>query len=83
MTEQPHFLPPPPGGGALRRADEPGAAFFDLDRTLIAGSSAFQFASAAYKGGFMKRRALIGSAAENLRFRLLGSTDARTDVQLL
>ena len=28
-----------------------GAAFFDLDRTLMAGSSAFEFARAAYKAG--------------------------------
>ena len=28
-----------------------GAAFFDLDRTLMAGSSAFQFARAALQGG--------------------------------
>jgi acetyl-CoA C-acetyltransferase len=51
LTERPHILPPPPGGGALRRPDEPGAAFFDLDRTLMAGSSAFQFARAAHKAG--------------------------------
>ena len=58
VTERPHILPPPPGGGALRRPDEPGAAFFDLDRTLMAGSSAFQFGRAAYKAGLVNRRAL-------------------------
>jgi hypothetical protein len=45
VTERPHILPPPPGGAALRRPEEKGAAFFDLDRTLIAGSSAFQSAA--------------------------------------
>jgi HAD superfamily hydrolase (TIGR01490 family) len=79
VTERPHILPPPPGGGALRRADEPGAAFFDLDRTLMAGSSAFQFGRAAYKAGLVNRRALARDAWENLMFRLRGSTDQGTD----
>jgi HAD superfamily hydrolase (TIGR01490 family) len=56
-----------------------GAAFFDLDRTLMAGSSAFQFARAAYKSGLMSRRQLARDAWENARFRLHGSTDAGTD----
>jgi HAD superfamily hydrolase (TIGR01490 family) len=79
VTERPHILPPPPGGGALRRPDEPGAAFFDLDRTLIAGSSAFQFGRAAYKAGIVTRRQLATDAWENVLFRLRGSTDASTD----
>ncbi|MBV9363214.1 MAG: hypothetical protein JOY89_03180 [Solirubrobacterales bacterium] len=32
------------------------AAFFDLDRTLMEGSSAFQFGRAAYKAGLLSRR---------------------------
>jgi HAD superfamily hydrolase (TIGR01490 family) len=79
VTEQPHILPPPPGGGALRRPEEKGAAFFDLDRTLMAGSSAFQFGRAAYKAGIVTRRQLAGDAWENVMFRLRGSTDAGTD----
>ena len=79
MTERPHILPPPPGGGALRRPEERGAAFFDLDRTLMAGSSAFQFGRAAYKAGIVTRRQLAEDAWENVRFRLAGSTDASTD----
>ena len=80
MTDRPHILPSPPGGGALRRPEEPGAAFFDLDRTLMAGSSAFQFGRAAYKAGLVSRRQLTRDAWENLVFGLRGSTDARTDV---
>jgi HAD superfamily hydrolase (TIGR01490 family) len=76
---RPRLLPPPPGGGAVRRPDEPGAAFFDLDRTLMAGSSAFQFGRAAYKAGLVNRRALARDAWENVMFRLRGSTDAGTD----
>jgi HAD superfamily hydrolase (TIGR01490 family) len=68
-----------PYSGALRRPEEPGAAFFDLDRTLMAGSSAFQFGRAAYKAGLVSRRALARDAWENLLFRLRGSTDEGTD----
>ena len=76
---RPRLLPPPPGGGALRRPDEPGAAFFDLDRTLMAGSSAFQFGRAAYRNGLVNRRRLLADAWENVLFRLRGSTDEGTD----
>jgi HAD superfamily hydrolase (TIGR01490 family) len=55
------------------------AAFFDLDRTLIAGSSAFEFARAAARAGLISRRDLAGDALANLAFRLKGSTDASTD----
>ena len=79
MTKRPHILQPPPGGGALRRPEEPGAAFFDLDRTLMAGSSAFQFGRAAYRSGLVSRRYLARDAWENVIFRLSGSTDAGTD----
>ena len=58
-------------------ADGPaGAAFFDLDKTLMQGSSAFQFARAAFKSGLMSRRQLLADALANLRFRLHGATDA-------
>jgi HAD superfamily hydrolase (TIGR01490 family) len=53
-------------------------AFFDLDRTLIAGSSAFQFARASYRAGMMSLRDLARGAWANLRFRLQGSTDDAT-----
>jgi HAD superfamily hydrolase (TIGR01490 family) len=54
------------------------AAFFDLDRTLMAGSSAFEFARASYRAGLLSRRDLAAGAWANLRFRLQGSTDAGT-----
>src|SRR5947199_4616998 len=54
------------------------AAFFDLDRTLMEGSSAFQFGRAAYKAGLISRRQLISDGWANLKFRLRGSTDADT-----
>src|ERR1700680_3826833 len=54
------------------------AAFFDLDRTLMQGSSAFQFGRAAYRAGLLGRRQLLADAWANLRFRLRGSTDQDT-----
>ena len=55
------------------------AAFFDLDKTLIEGSSAFHFARASYKAGQISRRQIARDVRDNLRFRLQGSTDATTD----
>ncbi len=66
-------------------ATEPGAqdiggaraaAFFDLDKTLMQGSSAFQFGRAAYRAGLLGRRQLIADAVANVQFRLRGATDA-------
>jgi HAD superfamily hydrolase (TIGR01490 family) len=54
------------------------AAFFDLDRTLMEGSSAFQFGRVAHRAGLMSRRQLVSDAWANLRFRLRGSTDEDT-----
>jgi phosphoserine phosphatase len=50
------------------------AAFFDLDRTLMAGSSGFHWARAARRAGMITRRRLAADAWVNLRFRLEGST---------
>src|SRR3954449_1869741 len=56
-----------------------GAAFFDLDKTLIEGSSALHFARASYKAGQLSKRQLARDAWANVRFRLRGSTDEATD----
>src|SRR6202163_4797813 len=55
------------------------AAFFDLDKKLMAGSSGIFFARAAYETGMISRGRLARDAYENLRFRLRGSTDDRAD----
>jgi HAD superfamily hydrolase (TIGR01490 family) len=55
------------------------AAFFDLDKTLMAGSSGVFFARAAYESGMISRSRLVKDLYENIRFRLLGSTDDRAD----
>jgi HAD superfamily hydrolase (TIGR01490 family) len=56
------------------------AAFFDLDRTLMEGSSGFYWARAAARNGLISRRRLAHYGWENTKFRLRGSTDAATDV---
>jgi HAD superfamily hydrolase (TIGR01490 family) len=55
------------------------AAFFDLDKTLMAGSSGVFFARAAYETGMISRSRLARDLYENIRFRLRGSTDDRAD----
>ena len=67
--------PAPQSAGSESRA----AAFFDLDRTLMAGSSGFHWARAAYRAGLLTRRQIAADAWANLQFRLRGSTDAETD----
>jgi HAD superfamily hydrolase (TIGR01490 family) len=60
--------------------EEPlGAAFFDLDKTLMEGSSAFQFGRAAYQAGLMSRRQLARDVWANIQFRLAGTTDEKSD----
>lgn len=54
------------------------AAFFDLDRTLIAGSSAMEFVRASRKAGLIGRGDLLRWGIEHLVFRLRGSTDQST-----
>ena len=56
-----------------------GAAFFDLDKTLIEGSSGVHFAKAAFKSGMIGRRELLGDVWANVRFRLQGSTDEASE----
>jgi HAD superfamily hydrolase (TIGR01490 family) len=55
------------------------AAFFDLDKTLIEGSSAIHFGRAAYRRGLVTKRQLARDLVANVRFRLRGSTDEETD----
>jgi HAD superfamily hydrolase (TIGR01490 family) len=67
----------PPGSDAAADPRAPrGAAFFDLDKTLMQGSSAFQFGRAAYRAGLLGRRQLLSVAIANVQFRLRGATDA-------
>jgi HAD superfamily hydrolase (TIGR01490 family) len=56
------------------------AAFFDLDKTLIEGSSAIHFGRASYRRGLLSRRQLAKDLWANVKFRLRGSTDEETDL---
>jgi HAD superfamily hydrolase (TIGR01490 family) len=60
-------------------AEERSAAFFDLDKTLMAGSSAMHFARAAYRAGMVSRTRLLAWGAEHLRFRLRGASDEQAE----
>ena len=51
------------------------AAFFDLDKTLMAGSSGIHFGRAAFRDGLVRRRQMLGWAVDHVRFRLRGTTD--------
>jgi HAD superfamily hydrolase (TIGR01490 family) len=54
-------------------------AFFDLDKTLIEGSSAIHFGRAAYRQGLMTRTQLARDLWANIQFRIRGSTDAGSE----
>src|SRR6202163_1313780 len=66
-------------GGRSHNGSSRAAAFYNLDKTLMAGSSGIFFARAAYETGMITRGRLARDAYENLRFRLRGSTDERAD----
>jgi HAD superfamily hydrolase (TIGR01490 family) len=55
------------------------AAFFDLDRTVMAGASTWYFGAAALKHGVYSRRALARDAIKAVRFIRQGSTDESAD----
>ena len=63
--------PAPEGGGH-------GAAFFDLDKTLMAGSSGMVFARVANRKGFVPRSQLAKWGWDHVRYRLRGSSDVQT-----
>lgn len=55
------------------------AAFFDLDRTLMSGSSAYYFAKAAYREGLRPLRGLASDAVGALVFKLVGASDEQSE----
>lgn len=57
----------------------PNAAFFDLDRTLISGSSAFTLAIQARKVGLVPTRQFVRDAGGALAFKLFGASDDTSD----
>jgi HAD superfamily hydrolase (TIGR01490 family) len=55
------------------------AAFFDLDRTIIGGSSMFTFGWVAYRNGFVPTGQLIKDAASAVTFQMAGASDDKTE----
>lgn len=57
----------------------PSAAFFDLDRTLISGSSAFTLAIQARKVGLVPTHQFVRDAGGAIAFKLFGASDDTSD----
>jgi HAD superfamily hydrolase (TIGR01490 family) len=56
--------------------DRASAAFFDLDRTLISGSSLYTFGQAAWRKGMVSTGQLLRDLRSAVAFRFSGSTDS-------
>lgn len=75
-AERDQTPPPDPGLDRGGRAAAPGgrvAAFFDLDKTVIAKSSAFVFSKPFYAQGLLNRRAVLESSYAHFLFLLSGA----------
>ena len=55
------------------------AAFFDLDKTLMAGSSGMVFARVANRHGLVPRKQLARWGLDHLLYRMRGASDAQTN----
>jgi HAD superfamily hydrolase (TIGR01490 family) len=55
------------------------AAFFDLDRTLMSGSSAYYFGKAAYREGLRPWHRIFGDAFNTAVFRAFGASDEKSE----
>jgi HAD superfamily hydrolase (TIGR01490 family) len=62
----------------MAAAESKSAAFFDLDKTLMAGSSGMVFARVANRHGFVPRGQLAKWGWDHLRYRLRGASDEQT-----
>jgi HAD superfamily hydrolase (TIGR01490 family) len=58
------------------------AAFFDLDKTLMAGSSGMVFARIANRHGLVPRKQLAKWGWDHLRYRMRGASDEQTNAVL-
>ncbi len=57
----------------------PSAAFFDLDRTLISGSSIYVFGIAAWRAGLVPHRQIARDGFGAITFKLAGASDDTTN----
>ena len=53
--------------------EQRAAAFFDLDKTIIAKSSTLAFGSPLYKAGFLNRRALLKAGIAQIVYVMVGA----------
>jgi HAD superfamily hydrolase (TIGR01490 family) len=60
-------------------ADAPAAAFFDLDKTIIAKSSVLAFGRPLYRGGLLSRGAIVRSAYGQVVFMLVGADEQKME----
>ncbi|GAB3581886.1 HAD family hydrolase [Amycolatopsis endophytica] len=70
-SSPPNDLPAATGAGV--------AAFFDLDKTIIASSSALAFSKPLLREGLISKRAALKSAYAQLVFSLSGADEDRTE----
>ena len=66
--------PTPPSPGHSQPSPTRTAAFFDLDKTIIAKSSTLAFSRSFYQGGLINRRAVLRSAYAQFVY-LVGGAD--------
>jgi len=55
------------------------AAFFDLDRTIISGSSVFTFGYVAYRNGMLPGRDLLRDLLSAVLFQFTGASDEKSE----
>ncbi len=55
-----------------------GAAFFDLDRTLIQGSSTVKWALAAWRAGMLPGAPMLSALVNGITFRITGGSDEQS-----
>ena len=55
------------------------AAFFDLDKTIIAKSSMLAFSKTLRKNGLLSRRALVQAAYGQAIFQLVGADESKME----
>ena len=59
--------------------DARAAAFFDLDKTIIAKSSVLAFGKPLYREGLLSRRSIVKSAYAQVIFMLVGADEAKME----
>jgi HAD superfamily hydrolase (TIGR01490 family) len=80
MSDQDGFNPQTPDGDTADADRGPkAAAFFDLDRTIIAGSSVFVFGWVAYRNGLVSNSELMKDTTNAINFKFSGAGDDKTE----